>query len=83
MTTDGDSIAVELAELRGCMENSFTRVEGSLKLIADRAERTQGDVGKMDDRVKALEERRWPLASVGILAGAVSAAVAALPFLAR
>lgn len=81
--SDGDSVAVELAEMRGCMETGFANIEGSLKLVGDRVARTQEDVSKVDTRVKSLEDRRWPLASIGILSGSVSAVVAVVPFMIR
>ena len=81
MATDGDRVAVELARMRGCVETGFVRVEGQLDVLTDRVGRAQGDLSEVDGRVRLLEERRWPVASIGVLAGAVSAVVAMVPLM--
>jgi hypothetical protein len=83
VSTTGEDVAVELAGLRGCMETSFARMEGQLEIISERVARTQADLRDQEIRIGLLEGRRWPLASVGVLAGAVSAIVATVPFIMR
>lgn len=88
----GLNVAAELAELRGEMAEGFARLEGKFDLVSQALNRTTQDVNTleretkssleaMDRRVSALESRRWPLASVAAVSGAVSAAVAAAAFL--
>ena len=92
MTTppgDGLNVAAELAGLRGEMSTGFAEIKGQLALISDRQSETVKDIGKLsndidklDTRVTALEERRWPLGSMAAVSGAVSAVVAVVAYLA-
>lgn len=81
------NVAAEIAELRGEMAAGFARLEGQLNLINQTQQRTAQDVEDLEvstearfkvveGRVAALEERRWPVGSMAVVSGVVSAAVA-------
>lgn len=86
-TGDGMQIASELAGLRTQMEVGFARLEGRLDLIAQSQGQFREDlsdledaVGDVEKRVKALEDRRWPVGQMAAVSGVVGtvAAVAAV-----
>ena len=84
MTISGASdvnVAAELAMLRGEMATGFERINGQLNMIAQAQTATAKDVSELETRVTALEARRWPLAMIATVSGAVSAVVAAGAFL--
>lgn len=94
MADSNMNVAAELAELRGEMAAGFARLEGQLNLINQTQQRTVQDVEDLevstdarfkalDGRVSALEARRWPIASLTAVSGAVSAAVAGVALLVR
>lgn len=93
-TDDGMNVAVEIAELRGEMAAGFARLEGQLNLINQAQSRNTQDIHDLEvktdarvkgleDRVAALESRRWPVGLVAASSGAVSAVVAALAYLVK
>lgn len=92
MTTppgDGLNVAAELAGLRGEMNTGFAGIKGQLDLIASRQQSTtediaklSGELEKLDVRVTALEERRWPIGPIAAISGAVSAVAATAAYLA-
>lgn len=92
--TDSMNVAAEIAELRGEMAAGFARLEGQLNLINQTQQRTAQDVKDLDaqtdarfkaldDRVSALESRRWPVGLIAATSGAVSAVAAGLALLVR
>lgn len=80
MSQDERDVAVELAELRGCMTTGFVRLEERLAAYTRDVTDIKGEADKLEKRVDALEERRWPVAQVTMLSGVVGtvAAVASL-----
>lgn len=70
------NVALELERLRGTCETGFTRVDGQLALLVQRGEQTDKKLDDLDARVDALERNRWPLPSIGALAGVAGLAVA-------
>lgn len=89
VATDDDfrGLAIEMAGLRGAMNEGFARIEGRLDLIASSQDRFQRDLDDLDGaladvekRVKALEDRRWPVGQMAAVSGVVGtvAAVAAV-----
>lgn len=76
------NVAAELAGLRGEMNTSLARIEGQLNLVIQSTDGTRSIVQDLDQRVDALEERRWPLVPMAAVSGAVSAVVAAATFIA-
>lgn len=76
-SSSGLNVAAELAGMRGEMVAGFARLEGRLDVIASSQDRTASDVDKLEKRVTALEERRWPVGMLATVSGGVSAAVAA------
>lgn len=62
------------------MDAGFARLEGSLALISQAQDRAAADLEDLDERVTALESRRWPMGSVATLSGVVSGAVAFAAF---
>lgn len=92
--TDELNVAVEIAELRGEMAAGFARLEGQLNLINQTQQRTVQDVRDLEtstdgrfraleDRVTALESRRWPVGLIAASSGAVSALAAGLALLVK
>ncbi|MFF1306819.1 hypothetical protein [Streptomyces sp. NPDC058307] len=73
-----ESVAVELEKLRGTMAEGFARVDGSLALLVQRGDQTDGRLDELESRVDNLETRRWPLPSIGALIGFAGLILAAL-----
>lgn len=71
-----DDVSVEIASLRGEMAAGFARLEGQLNLINQTQTRTAQDLKELEDRVAALEARRWPVGVVATSSGAISALIA-------
>lgn len=78
---DGLNVAAELAGLRGDMNTGFARIEGQLGQLVQSDAQRQRDLDELETRVAALEARRWPVAGVAAVSGAVSAVVAAVALL--
>jgi hypothetical protein len=76
-------VALELSELRRTMEVGFTRVDGQLALLVQRGEQTDKTLAEHEQRLAALENRRWPLQTVGVLAGAAGTVTGALALFLR
>lgn len=80
------NVGAELAALRGRMDTGFARLEGRLDLLVQSQDQVRADVRDLDGRVAALEARRWPRGTAGMVAavsGVVSAVVAFAAYLAR
>lgn len=77
------NVAAELAALRGAMDVGFARVTGRLDLISEKQDRTTRDLEDLDERVTALEARRWPVGMIVAISGCMSAVGAALGLLAK
>lgn len=77
----GLNVAAELAGLRGEMATGFARIEGAIAALTQSVDRTGRDVDGLEKRVTALEERRWPMASMAAVSGVVSALVAIIAIL--
>jgi len=69
-------LAVAVESLSGKMDTGIAAVRGDINLVAQAQSRTAEDVLDVTNRVKALEERRFPLAvtsgTMGVAAVAVS-----------
>jgi hypothetical protein len=81
----GISVALELAELRRSVDVGFARTDGQLNLLLQRADQTDARVAELDKRtnsrlegldkeVEDLKRGRWPLPTLGVLAGLAGAA---------
>jgi hypothetical protein len=73
------AVAVELERMRGTMEAGFARVDGQLALLVQRGDQTDKKLADHETRLDRLERGRWPLPTLGVLAGlggTVAAAVA-------
>lgn len=79
---DGLNVAAELARLRGEMSTGFAEIKGQLGLIAQGQADNSADIVSLEKRVAALEARRWPLAPMAAVSGAVSAVVAVAAYVA-
>jgi hypothetical protein len=77
-------LAVELSELRGEIRTGLADIKGSLAVLVERTNRTDQDVRQLridhetalkelKDDVEALKARRFPLAVISAVAGAVGA----------
>ncbi|WP_406321063.1 hypothetical protein [Streptomyces sp. NBC_00519] len=64
---DPTDIALELAQLRGTMQEGFARLDGRLALLAQRHDQTDKRLDEHDTRLDRSEQRRWPLPSVAAL----------------
>lgn len=78
----GFNVAAELAKLRGEMTTGFAEIKGQLSSIAQAQNTTAADVADLQNRVTALEARRWPLGPVAATAAVVSAVAAGIQYLA-
>jgi hypothetical protein len=83
MADDGMNVGAALATLRGEMAAGFERLDGKLNLISSAQattardiEATNARVKAVEDRTTALEERRWPLGVLTVLATVVAAVAA-------
>ncbi|MEU5442781.1 hypothetical protein [Streptomyces griseofuscus] len=86
-----ETVAVELAELRGEIRTGLEQIKGQLNVLVARTERTdedlkqlrndtEKDITELRASVEALKKGRWPLAQLNALVaiGAFGAAVAAI-----
>ncbi|MCT9090578.1 hypothetical protein N4G70_17195 [Streptomyces sp. ASQP_92] len=78
-----DLAAVAIERLRGTVEVGFARIDGSLALLVQRSDQTDERLDDYENRLEALETRRWPLPSIGTLTGLAGVTVAAVSLLAR
>jgi hypothetical protein len=94
MTVPTASVAVELERLHGTMATGFAEVKGSLAVLVERSDRNERDLTRLREDtekelqqvradVEALKKARWPLPTVGVLAGVVGAATGAVALFAR
>jgi hypothetical protein len=77
------NVAAELAQLRGEMSTGFAQIVGRLDLIAHTTDSTRQDVDDLEERVAALESRRWPLTPIAVVSGVTSALVAVVALFVR
>lgn len=70
------TVALELAEIRRSVEVGFTEQRGQLALLVQRGDQTDKTLDDHEKRLDALERNRWPIASLGALAGLGGLAVA-------
>ncbi|PNE42759.1 hypothetical protein [Streptomyces noursei] len=68
---DPGDVALELERLRGAVEAGFARVDGALALVVQRSDQTDRRLAELDNRLDAVERRRWPLPSIAALVGLV------------
>ncbi|MGW4883351.1 hypothetical protein [Streptomyces murinus] len=89
--TQPETVAVELAELRGEIRTGLETIKGQLAVLVARTVRTdedlkqlrtdtEKDITELRAEVEALKRSRWPLAQLNALVaiGAFVAAVASL-----
>ncbi|MFF2807472.1 hypothetical protein ACFVT2_09830 [Streptomyces sp. NPDC058000] len=72
---DPSTVALELERLRGAVEAGFARVDGALALVVQRSDQTDRRLADLDNRLDAVERRRWPLPSIAAMVGIVGLAV--------
>jgi len=79
-SSETETVAVALAELRGEITTGLARIEGSLAVLVERSQRaerdiaelrsdTEGDIADLRREIDMLKARRWPLPVVGALTG--------------
>jgi len=56
------------ADLRQALEVGFARIDGQLAPLVQRSDQTDKALPELEERVIALEETRWPLPTVAVLA---------------
>jgi hypothetical protein len=81
--SDPAAVALELERLRGTVEAGFARVDGALALLVQRSDQTDRQLADHESRLDSLERARWPLTSVGVLAGVATVVVTAWEIAAR
>lgn len=69
-------------ELRS-LSDGLTRVETKLDGIGQGLTDVGKDVADHESRIRALERARWPLPTIGVLAGLVGASTGAVALFAR
>ena len=69
-------------ELRS-LSDGLTRVETKLDGIGQGLTELGKDVADHESRLRALERARWPLPTIGVLAGVAGSPFGALAFFAR
>ena len=69
-------------ELRS-LSDGLTRVETKLDGIGQGLTELGKDVADHESRLRALERARWPLPTIGVLAGVAGSTFGALAFFAR
>lgn len=67
-------------EVRGLAE-AVGRIETKLDGILDETKDIRGDLADHEARLRSLERGRWPLPTIGVLAGAAGAATGILALL--
>jgi hypothetical protein len=82
-TPEPRDVALELERLRGTVEAGFARVDGQLALLVQRGDQTDKRLDDHERRLDAIEQTRWPLPTIGILAGLAGAATGAIALFAR
>lgn len=76
-----DRVAVELAEMRGEIRTAFAELNGRLDLALQRTAATESDITALEGRVASLERGRWPMPTLGVLAGVAGTATGVLALL--
>ncbi|MEU3269009.1 hypothetical protein [Streptomyces bacillaris] len=79
---ESTQVAVELERLRGAVDTGFATLNGRLDTSLQRTTQVEKEVGELEARVTVLERARWPLPTIGVLAG-VGGTVTALIALLR
>jgi septal ring factor EnvC (AmiA/AmiB activator) len=69
-------------ELRS-LSDGLTRVETKLDSIGQGLHDLDKDVADHETRIRTLEKARWPLPTIGVLAGVAGAATGAMALFAR
>lgn len=79
--TESQSVALELAELRRSVDVGFAKTDGALALLVQRSDQTDQAIAQHASRLDSLERNRWPLPSIGALAGLAGAATGLIALL--
>ncbi|MFE5771454.1 hypothetical protein ACFQ7O_24175 [Streptomyces sp. NPDC056485] len=69
-------------EVRGLAE-AVARIESKLDGILDDGKEARGLIADHEARIRTLEKSRWPLPTIGVLAGVAGAVTGALSLLGR
>ncbi|MEE1774434.1 hypothetical protein PUR34_41265 [Streptomyces sp. JV185] len=67
--------------MRGEIRTGFAELNGRLDLALQRTATAESDIAALEGRVASLERGRWPLPTIGVLAGVAGAATGALALL--
>lgn len=70
-------VAVKLERIQGTMETGFATINGRLDVALTRTTQVEDEVKQLRAEVEALKRNRWPLPTVGVLAG-IAGAIAGL-----
>lgn len=65
------------------LAQTVSRIESKLDNILDDAKDIRSDVQDHELRIRTLERARWPLPTIGVLAGVAGAATGAVALFAR
>lgn len=65
------------------LAQTVSRIENKVDSFLDEAKDIRSDVQDHELRIRTLERARWPLPTIGVLAGVAGTALGALSFFAR
>jgi hypothetical protein len=65
------------------LSKAVHRIEAGIDGVLNETRNLRDDVGDHETRIRALERARWPLPTIGVLAGVAGAATGAISLLAR
>jgi hypothetical protein len=63
------------------MEVGFARIDGQLALLVQRSDQTDKALEELEERVSALEQTRWPLQTIAVLASITAVALTVVSLL--
>ncbi|MEU2134720.1 hypothetical protein [Streptomyces sp. NPDC018352] len=80
-SSGSERVAVELAEMRGEIRTGFAELNGRLDLALQRTATAESGIAALEGRVASLERGRWPMPTIGVLAGVAGTATGVLALL--
>ena len=76
MTADeAHRLALALEALRGSVDTGFATIRGDINLLARAENHNREDIADLDGRVKSLEDRRFPIPTIGGIMGVAGVCV--------
>lgn len=72
---DAHRLALALEALRGSVDTGFATIRGDINLLARAENHNREDIAALDGRVKSLEDRRFPIPTIGGIMGVAGVCV--------